>query len=480
VALHRRLVPPAPEPLIAGFAAIRAELGLPDSFPPDVERAAGEAVAVPVDQPRADLRALPFLTIDPPGAMDLDQAMHLSRDGDAYLVRYAIADVGAFVRPGSPLDLESHRRGATLYAPDARVPLYPATLGEDAASLLPDVDRPAVVWSLRLAPDGELVETRVERATVRSVARLDYAGAQRGLDDGSGDPMLALLRDVGRLRIEREVARGALRLGVPEQEVSADASGRCSLHYRVPLPVETWNEQISLLTGIAAAALMLDGAVGLLRTLPEPPKGAVQALRHSASGLGVGWPADVPPAAFIRSLDPAVPAQAALLDVATSLLRGAGYVAFDGSVPPADARGHAGIGAPYAHVTAPLRRLADRYVNEVCLALCAGTDVPGWVRAALPVLPEEMTSADRLARELERAVVDRVEAEVLVPLVGSEFDAVVVDTDDRGATIQLAEPAVRARLDDHQARPGERVRVRLDSADPTARKVVFSRRTSPA
>ena len=93
---------------------------------------------------------------------------------------------------------------------------------------------------------------------------------------------------------------------------------------------------------------------------------------------GSTWPADVSYAEVVHGLDPANPRHAALLEEATSLLRGAGYTAFDGGVP--EQATHAAVAAEYAHATAPLRRLVDRYVGAVCLALCAGDDVPGWAR----------------------------------------------------------------------------------------------------
>ena len=134
------------------------------------------------------------------------------------------------------------------------------------------------------------------------------------------------------------------------------------------------------MTGMAAADLMLHGEVGVLRTLPKAPDGALDRLRRAAHALGVPWPADRSYAEVVHSLDPANSRHAALLEEATSLLRGAGYTAFDGGVP--EQATHAAVAAEYAHATAPLRRLVDRYVGAVCLALCAGDDVPAWALSA--------------------------------------------------------------------------------------------------
>jgi exoribonuclease R len=348
------------------------------------------------------------------------------------------------------------------------VPLHPRVLSEGAASLLPDQDRPAVVWTIDLDADGATVDLQVERALVRSRAKLDYARVQSDVDAGRPAEPVALLPEVGKLLIERGLARGAVNLPIPEQEVDPEGDG-WRLRLRAPLAVEEYNAQISLLTGASAAQIMLDGRVGLLRTMPKPRPEAVAKLRAAAPALGVRWPDGVPVGAVIATLDPADPRAAAFLDQAAELMRGAGYCAFDGQ-SPADV-GHGAVGAPYAHVTAPLRRLADRYATEACLSLYAGTEVPGWVREALPRLPDVMSATDRVANAAERGAIDLVEAVLLAGRVGEEFDAAVLDVDP--GVVALDDPPVQARCEGDGLLAGTRVRVRLVESDPERRKVLF-------
>jgi exoribonuclease R len=439
-----------------GVRAIRREAGVPDGFDPRVQAEAARSAQEAGSAGRVDL---PFTTIDPPGSRDLDQAMHIERRGDGHRVRYAIADVGSFVAPGGALDGDTHARGVTVYAPDANAPLHPPVLSEGAASLLPGQWRPAVLWTLDLDARGELVATHVARAEVRSAARHTYEDVPAEL--------AALLREVGERRTALERARGGVRLAVPEQEVVQDG-GAWTVHYRVPLATEDFHAQISLLTGMAAAALMLRAGTGILRTQPPPDDRSLARLRRQAQALGVPWPAAMPYPELVRGLDPALPAHAALMHEATGVGRGAGYTAFDGA-PPAE-HGHFAIAADYAHATAPLRRLQDRYVSECCLAACAGTPVPDWVRAALPGLPAAMAAADRRANAVERGVVDLVEAVLLAGREGERFGAVVIDD----GLVQLADPAVRGRVDGDCPAPGSEVTVRLDRADTAARTVAFS------
>ncbi|MGP3771883.1 RNB domain-containing ribonuclease [Streptomyces sp. SDT5-1] len=475
---HLRVTGAAREPLGAVLRDLRTKLDVPQEFPADVLAEAERVAAEPPWLPDRDETAIPFFTIDPPTSTDLDQAMHLSRrPGGGYRVRYAIADVAAFVAPGGAIDAEAHRRVTTLYFPDEKVPLHPTVLSEGAASLLPDQTCPAVLWTIDLDADGRVESTDVDRALVRSRAKLDYEGVQKAIDDGTAEEPLALLKDVGTLRERLEIERGGISLDVPEQEIVASDTAY-ELAYRAPLPADSWNAQISLLTGMAAADLMLVSGTGILRTLPAAPDGAVGRLRRTAKALHIEWPHHVPYSDLVRSLDPRDPHHAAFLQECTTLLRGAGYTAFTGGQAPELAT-HAAVAAPYTHCTAPLRRLVDRYASELCLAACAGRGVPEWVLAALDGLPKEMAEGTRRANTVERECVDIVEAALLKHRVGDLFEAVVVDVKEReptAGTVQLTRPAVVARIEGGaSALPlGERLRVRLTQADPGSAKVLFA------
>lgn len=484
------------------FSSVRGELGLPADYPAAALAEIEQTVASPVIRtPRLDATDLPLVTVDPPGSKDLDQAVLVRRrlGGRGYRVYYAIADVAAFVPPGGAIDAEVLNRGQTLYLPDGNVPLHPTLLSEGAASLLPEQVRPAVLWTIDLDGYGEATRTRVRRALVRSVAQLDYTGVQRSLELGVAHPSIELLPEVGRLRRERALARGAIELGLPQQQVRSDGNGGWQVVLRPRLLVEEWNAEISLLTGMCAAEIMVESGTGLLRTLPDPERGTVDWLRRSAARLGVSWPDHHGPAEFLAGLDPQRPEALALHVAATRLLRGTGYTAFSAGVPAKT--GHAGIGADYAHVTAPLRRLADRYAAEVCLAVAHDREIPEWVVEALPLLPSAMGNSDRVAAKVERACIAQAEAWTLAGQVGTEFPATVLkanglkanglkanglkanglktdglkaDGEDPAAgEIFVADPPVIARCTGDELVEGQPVRVRLAEADPQLRRVTF-------
>ncbi|HEX8803880.1 MAG TPA: RNB domain-containing ribonuclease, partial [Acidimicrobiales bacterium] len=405
---------------------------------------------------------------------DLDQALHIERRGAGWRVRYAIADVAAFVRPGGPLDATCHDRGLTFYLPDGRAPLHPPALGEGAGSLLPGQDRPAVLWTIDLDGDGAVAVggSTVERAVVRSRAQLTYEQVQADVDAGTAPEPLLLLREVGEARRRQEVARGGVSLDLPAQRVDA-ADGGYRIAFETTVPAMGWNAQVSLLAGMVAAERMVAAGVGLLRTLPPAEPGVLAQVRRTARALGVAWPDGAGYAEVVGALRSDVPDEAALLALAARGLRGAGYLAL-----PAEASGtaleHAAVAAPYAHVTAPLRRLGDRYATEVCLALESGDAPPAWVTGALPDLPEALRRAGGRESGASRAAVDLVEALVLRPLVGGTLAVTVVATDDDGSTVVCRDPAIQARVAGHRLPLGEAVTVRVEAADPATRTITLT------
>ena len=518
-----------PAEVVRALDELRARYEVPTAFPPEaLAEAEAAATSWAQDGPARlladgarDARDLELVTIDPPGSMDLDQAVLLERlpawseaagtsVGDApgsaatYRIHYAIASLATFVTPGGALDAELSRRGETIYAPDTATPLHPEVLSHGAASLLEDVDRPACLWTIDLDDRGEVVSARVERALVRSRARLTYGQVQTAIDGEGTLPssvptdLPGLLAEIGRLRLEREVARGGISMTTPEQVVevteaagsaedseSAEAPGPSGyrLAYRVPVPAEQYNAQISLLTGMCAARIMVECGVGILRTLPPARPEDYARLRRVAAALGIDWPAAQPYSELVRGLDHAVPAHAAFMDQAMSLFRGSGYLAFgaggvgvpaDDEASDAEEAVHSAIAARYAHVTAPLRRLVDRYGEEVCIAACAQAPVPEWVLQALPDLPGIMEQTGKRARAIGRGALTALEALVLRGHEDEVFDGVITSERDGRGELVLTEPAVVTEVRRGSGQSGdrlpigERVRVRLLSADPAA------------
>jgi exoribonuclease R len=447
--------------LSEGLAAIRTQFQLPDAFPPDAEAEAGEAAQRGIER-HADRTALHFVTLDPASSRDLDQAFAIEAAGGDLLLHYAIADVAWFVADGGAMDREAWLRGTSQYLPDGKVPLYPAILGDGAASLLPDGERPAVVFTVRVDSGGQARLDGAERARILSRAKLAY--------ETVGEDQLPAGFNELAARIEAaEQARGAARVEPPEQEVVAE-NGCYRLRLRPPSWAEEKNAALSLATNLAVAEALIRARTGLFRTMAEPQDWAVRRLRHTAKALGVQWPKPESLPQLERRLRASEPAEAALMLAIRRASPGAGYQPYrDGERP-----WHAAVAASYAHATAPLRRLADRYVVEAALAVANGRPVPQPVQDAFERLPDVMQQADARAGQISRAVIDLAEAASLQGREGERFDAIVTDTDQRGARIQLCSPPVVARLKSDGLKAGDELQVRLDSADPETRSVGFS------
>src|SRR5690606_7936784 len=235
----------------------------------------------------------------------------------------------------------------------------------------------------------------------------EYVSAQAALDRGEDGP-LSLLGEIGELRRGLEQQRGGASLNLPDEEVIQKPDGTYGIERRQPLPVEEWNAQLSLMTGMAAAQLMLDAKVGVLRTMPRPDERAFTRFRRQTEALGRPWTKGEY-GDYLRELDKSDPMTLPVLEAAASLFRGAGYVTFDGTLPEGDLQ-QAAIGAPYAHATAPLRRLVDRWSLTICLAISQGRPAPEWATSSLAQLPELMAQSSQRASQLNADTLNRVEA----------------------------------------------------------------------
>lgn len=453
-----------PDNLLAqGLAAIREQFQVPETFPAEV-LAAADIAARRVPSQHVDRTARPFVTLDPASSTDLDQAFAIERAGSDLLLHYAIADVAWFVDDGDAIDAEAWRRGTTLYIPDGKAGLYPPALSEGAASLLPDGPRPAVVFTVRIAPDGAVKLDAAERAVIQSTAKLAYDSVR----EGDLPPDFA---ELARRIHAAEDRRGAERVDPPEQEVAATGDGGFELVFRPRLVSEAHNAALSLAANMAIADALHAHRTGLFRVMAEPDARAVKRLRHTARAFGLTWPADATLAQFERTLDPADPPQAAFMLAIRRAGDGASYQPWREGVVP----WHAAMAATYAHATAPLRRLADRYVVQATLAIANGQPVPGGVARAFEELPPVMARADTLGGQIERAVVDLAETAMLAGGEGRNFQAIVTDFDDRGARIQLRDLPIVARVSAHNVTPGDEIRVQLTAVDPVRRTLAFQR-----
>ncbi|MDO4631798.1 MAG: RNB domain-containing ribonuclease [Corynebacterium sp.] len=459
------------------FHAILTEFQLHPEFSSEV-LADADAATDRYASERIGATDINLVTIDPPGSMDLDQAVCIEAGDGQYIVHYAIADVAAFIIPGSALHAESLRRGQSIYLPDQTIRLHPPQLSEGKASLLPDQTRPAILWTITLDSHGQWADYRISRALVRSRARFTYEETQAAHEAGTLHPAIAALPEVGQLLQTSAVRADAITLNFPSQAVQQTPTGLFELIIEPRLPMMGYNSEISLLAGRCAGTTMAEAGVGILRTLADLEPHTITQFWTEAEHLGfTEHPESI--GEFLRILNANTPRGMAIMREAQKLLRGAEYLNLADTTPQV----HAGVihnngtAKPeyYSHVTAPLRRLIDRYATEIVLSLQAGSDIPDWVTQDLPTVLNTMTSSSRLAGTVGAACLDYCEAEVLKTYVGQQFPAITVQTNPRHHTTRVFvdNPPVFAECDGALTE-GERHTITLTEADPARRAVRFS------
>lgn len=448
--------------LATGLAKIRTEFHVPDGFPAVVV-AAAEAAAKRVPTQHTDRTTMPFVTLDPASSTDLDQAFSIEASGSDLMLHYAIADVAWFVEDGDAIDLEAWTRGETLYLPDGKAGLYPPVIAEGAASLLPNGPRPAVIFTVRIAEDGGVKLDGAERAIIQSRAKLAY-------DSVRASDVPAGFAEIARRMAAAEERRGASRVDPPEQEVEQLADGKFQLSFRPLLQSEQDNAALSLAANMAIADAMLAHRTGLFRVMAPPDASKVQRLRNAARALGLSWPASTSLPDYQRTLDASNKQQAALMLEIRRAGSGASYQPYQEGVVP----WHEAMAATYAHATAPLRRLADRYVVRCTLAIANGQPVPQAVIEAFARLPKVMGRADARASQINHAAIDLAEAVMLKGREGETFKAVVTDVVDQRVRVQLSDMPVVANVKASGPRQGDGLTLRLVSADPDQRSIVFA------
>jgi len=449
--------------LAEGLTAIRTQFQLPAAFPPDAEAEATAAVAKPITD-HVDRTNMQFVTLDPLSSTDLDQAFAIEQSGSDIILHYAIADIGCFVSNGGPTDTEAWARGETIYLPDGKISLYPKALSEGAASLLPDADKPCIRFTVRVDSNGHAKLDGAERSVIRSSAKLGYATAKPS-------DLPAGFDELSRRIAAAEDARGASRVDPPQQQVVEQPDGSFTLEFRPMSDMEQDNAALSLADNLAVADALYAHQTGLFRVMGEPDEWSIRRLRHSAKAFGLDWPKSMSLEDRQRSLDPNDPKQAAFMLAIRRTGAHASYAPFK----PGEKPWHSAMRATYVHGTAPLRRLADRFVTEAALAVANGKSVPDWVSAAFEKLPDVMNRAESKAGQVDAAVLELAEAVELQGRVGETFDGTVTDYDrKRGARIQICDPAIITRIPVNDIQIGDPVRLRLDQADPSQRLTRFS------
>ena len=410
------------QPKAFSLIAIHAK-GIPHRFDESVLEEADRIARQPLGE-REDLRALPFLTIDPPDARDHDDAVWAAPDEDNpghFRAIVAIADVSFYVRPGSALDRAARSRGNSVYFPDRVVPMLPEVLSAHACSLVEGEDRAVMACHLHIDPDGKLVNWRFTRAVINCRANIAYEEAQATIDSGEGE-FLAVLQPLwacwGALKAARD-KREPLALELPEKRVLLDEAGRIAgIAVREHLAAHQLIEDYMIAANVAAArALEKKKGACIYRCHEAPSREKLVALRDYLETLGqnVALGQVVRPAVFNRILARARDGEN-YEEVSQQVLRTQTQAYYT-----PDNVGHFGLSlGSYAHFTSPIRRYADLVVHR-SLAAAYRLGEGGLHKEeekGLAKTADHISMTERRAMEAERDTIDRYVAAYLSTMVG--------------------------------------------------------------
>jgi ribonuclease R len=423
--------------------------GIPHVFPGDaLAEAAAAQPATMVG--REDWRDLPLVTIDPADAKDHDDAVHAAADPDpanvgGFVVTVAIADVAAYVTPGSALDREALNRGNSVYFPDRVVPMLPERISNDLCSLREGLERPAIAVRMVFAHDGRKLRHSFHRVMMRSVARLAYPQAQAAID-GRPDEVTGPILDTvlkplwaayAALSIDRE-KRQPLDLDLPERRILLKADGTVD---RVVVPerldAHRLIEEFMIQANVAAAETLEARRQKLVYRVHDAPSLLKQeSLREflQSIGLSLARGAELRTRQFNAILDRVKGADNEAL-VNEVVLRTQSQAAYS-----PDNLGHFGLNLRrYAHFTSPIRRYADLIVHRALIsALSLGKDgLTDAQEVRLEEIAEQISACERRAMAAERDTVDRLVAGYLAERVGGDFDGRVSGVTKSGLFVML-------------------------------------------
>jgi ribonuclease R len=449
---------------------------------------------------RRDLRAHPFLTIDPATARDHDDAVFVEAHGRGHRLWVAIADVAYYVPEASALDAEARRRGNSVYFPDRAIPMLPERLSGELCSLRPGVDRLALAVELEVDAQGAVGHRRFHEAVIRSRARLVYDDAARAME-GSDEPpppldpdvreQLARLADVARRLTRRRFAAGAIDFDLPTAEIVLGDAGHPTDIVEAPRTLaHRAIEEAMLAANRAVAEALLEWDLPAIFRVHEPPlPEQLEALRELLASFGLlegRTEAPLGPGEIARAIQRAAgrPEERLVNSVTLRALRQARYDASN--------RGHFALAFDaYLHFTSPIRRYADLVVHRQLRDALAGTpEARARARARgarFPAWGASLSWCERTAMDAERDAVDLKKCVFLRDRIGEAFDGTVTRTSRHGLHVTL-DPffveglvpvrtlpgawdydeehfAWRARRGGARLRLGDRVRVRVARVD---------------
>jgi ribonuclease R len=501
------------QPRAASLIAIHAH-GIPMGFPEQVD-AEAEAARPPTLAGRTDLRDIPLITIDPADARDHDDAVYAHSDEDpknegGFVVWVAIADVAAYVRPGTALDRTAWEKGNSVYFPDRVEPMLPERLSAGLCSLRPAEDRACLAVRMVYDKSGRKIGHEFVRGLMRSAAKLSYERAQAAIDgtpdDETGpllEPILFPLWAAYRAMKRGREARSPLELESLERRIELSTDGKVlSIRPRAVLEAHKLIEEMMVQANVCAAETLESKRMPLLYRVHDAPSQAkLLSLADFLGTIGIPWTkGDVVATKRFNELLAKTregPHAEIVNEVALRTQMQAIY--------SPENIGHFGLNlARYAHFTSPIRRYSDLVVHRGLIrALKLGDDgLTDQETVRLTETAEHVTATERRAMAAERDATERYIAAFLAEHEGAEFDGRISGVTRFGLFIRLTDSGADGLVpasslgaeyfihDDRthalvgersgvRWRLGAKVRVRLLEATPVTGGLLFEMLSDP-
>jgi len=431
--------------------AVRAH-DLPVHWPEAVEsEIAGLGTEVPesAKEGRTDLRHLPLVTIDGEDARDFDDAVYCERKPKGWRLLVCIADVSAYVQPGTALDRQAFERGNSVYFPDRVIPMLPEVLSNGLCSLNPQVDRLCMTAELYIGQEGKVTRSRFFQAVMRSQARLTYDKVAAMVVDGDKAlrkqhadvlPHLRELHALFKVLHAARAERGAIDFDTTESKFVFNEQGR--IEAVVPVirnDAHRLIEECMLAANVATARFFERKKVpGLYRIHDLPSQEKLADLREFLGQLGLSLPGGAKPtAADYAALLGQVKDRPDSHLIQTVLLRSMQQAMYS-----SDNVGHFGLAYPaYTHFTSPIRRYPDLVVHRIIKHLLAGGTAADldYSKSDLQQIGEHCSGTERRADEATRDASDWLKCEFMQDKLGEHYDGTITSVTSFGIFVQLDE-----------------------------------------
>ncbi len=455
--------------------------GFEPNFPPATQQQLADIAAHPPQlTPSAkvpDLRNLLWSSIDNDTSKDLDQIEVAERlpNGDIKVL-IGIADVDAFVPKDTPIDQHAARETTSVYTGVSIFPMLPNALSTGASSLLPDVDRPAVVTEFVVNASGAIGSSNVYRAIVRNKAQLTYNAVGAWLEaTAAAPPKVAASPDLqAQLKLQDEAAQALKKLRYEHGALNIDTNEVNAIMLNaqvIDVVKQPKNRATELIedfmiaaNGVVARLLLKVSSLRRIVKTPAHWDGIVRL----ASAQGVTLPAQADSKAlndFLVQRKAADPDHFADLSLAVIKLIGPGEYVLERPGDPE--QGHFGLAVQdYTHSTAPNRRFADVVTQRLIKALLDGKPGP-YSDTELAAIATNCTAKGDAARKVEREMSKRMSAIAMSHRVGETFDAIVTGVTPKGTFVRVMQPHIEGLLAQgaQGLHVGDKIRAKLTRTD---------------